>query len=390
LLLVENGIEYRDYSDKDVDWVEGQKRTSEYDKPTRSPGAKERFPIKLHAMLEQAECTGFTDVIRFQPHGRAFKVCDKKRFTIEILPCHFPHQKNFASFQRQLNIYGFLRMIKEGPDQDSYYHEFFLRGRPETSCLIRRNNIVTSSMRRSFDASTEPIFYNMMPLSDQQKQHQAILLQPQPQAHNEPQQNQRRIYTSSKVCRDLVKDAKAETGLDPWGNTTNCQTNDFERASINICHQLPIDNMKPNQLNFDMRSDLRDHNRFSCGSGAPIMNDYPFTLMSASNTGAMVNPTEKQQNDRSLANTTVLNEVDVVNSWISQDVPQHQQQLHLPVHSTIDISNMEQMRRDRVFGLTATSEHTVANYHQNQYLDDDSRTSGSAMALWLEDVDLDF
>jgi HSF-type DNA-binding len=364
LLFVENGIEYHDFSDKGEKWVEELKRTSEYEMPMRPPGAKERFPIKLHAMLEQAECTGFTDVIRFQPHGRAFKVCDKKRFTIEILPCYFTHQKNFASFQRQLNIYGFLRMIKEGPDQDSYYHEFFLRGRQETSCLIRRNNIVTSSMRRSFDASTEPNFYNMTPLSDQQKQHQVIVLQPQTDAHNEPQQNQRRIYASSKVCRDFMTDAKAETGLDPLGNTTNYQTNDFERAAINICHQWPKDNTAHNQLSFDMRSDLRDRNSFSCGSDSSIINDYRFILMSSLKTDAMVNPIE--------------------------NVPQNQPQLHVHVHSTINISNQDRYQLGPIAGTTI-AERTAAMYHQNQHSDDDeSRSSASSMALWLEDVDLDF
>jgi hypothetical protein len=364
LLFVENGIEYRDYSDKDVDWVEGQKRTSEYEMPMRPPGVKERFPVKLHAMLKQADCTGFTDVIRFQPHGRAFKVCDKKRFTIEILPRYFPHQKNFASFQRQLNIYGFLRMIKEGPDQDSYYHEFFLRGRPGTSCLIRRNNIVTSSMRRSFDASTEPNFYNMMPLSDQQKQHHVILLQSQTDDHNEPQKNQRRIYASSKVCRYPISNSKAETGLDPLDITTNCQTNDFERAAINICHQWPNDNMAHNQLSFDVRSDLLDRNSFSCGSDSSIINDYRFILMSSLKTDAMVNPTE--------------------------NVPQNQPQLHVHVQSTINISNQDRYQLGPIAGTTI-AERTAAMYHQNQYLDDDeSRTSASSMALWLEDVDLNF
>jgi HSF-type DNA-binding len=341
--------------------VEELKRTSEYEMPMRPPGAKERFPIKLHAMLNQAESIGFTDVIRFQPHGRAFKVCDKKRFTIEILPCYFPHQKSFASFQRQLNIYGFLRMIKEGPDQDSYYHEFFLRGRPETSCLIRRDNIVTSSMRRSFDASTEPNFYNMMPLSDHQKQHHVIVLQPQTDAHNEPQQNQRRIYASSKVCRDFTSNSKAETGLDPLRNTTNCHTNDFERAAINVCHHLPKDNVAHSQQSFDMRSDLLDRNNFSCGSDSSIINDYRFILMSSLKTDAMVNPTE--------------------------NVPQNQPQLHVHIQSTINISNQDRYQLGPIAGTTIAA----AMYHQNQYSDDDeSRTSASSMALWLEDVDLDF
>ena len=35
------------------------------------------------------------------------------------------------SFQRQLNLWGFKRISKNGPDKDVYYHEHFIRGQPE-------------------------------------------------------------------------------------------------------------------------------------------------------------------------------------------------------------------------------------------------------------------
>ena len=48
----------------------------------------------------------------------------------------FRHQK-LVSFQRQLNIYGFRR-ITFGQDQNCYYHESFIRGRPELIVQIKR------------------------------------------------------------------------------------------------------------------------------------------------------------------------------------------------------------------------------------------------------------
>lgn len=43
----------------------------------------------------------------------------------------------WSSFSRQLNLYGFLR-ITTGTDYGAYYHELFLRGRPDLHNFMRR------------------------------------------------------------------------------------------------------------------------------------------------------------------------------------------------------------------------------------------------------------
>lgn len=47
---------------------------------------------------------------------------------------------SFASFQRQLNLYDFVR-ISEGPDRGAYCHELFIRGKPLLSTTMRRTKI---------------------------------------------------------------------------------------------------------------------------------------------------------------------------------------------------------------------------------------------------------
>ena len=42
-----------------------------------------------------------------------------------------PQTTKLRSFQRQLNLWGFKRISKNGPDKDAYYHEHFIRGHPE-------------------------------------------------------------------------------------------------------------------------------------------------------------------------------------------------------------------------------------------------------------------
>jgi hypothetical protein len=95
------------------------------------------FPRRLHHMLQQVEAQGDSDIISFYPHGRALAILNPERFEAEILPKFLPQQRQIKSFVRQLNLYGFIK-IKSGPDTGGYYHELFLKGRPELSQYMRR------------------------------------------------------------------------------------------------------------------------------------------------------------------------------------------------------------------------------------------------------------
>ena len=67
----------------------------------------------------------FTVHISRQPHGRCFVMHKPKEFAAKVMPLYF-RQSKITSFQRQLNLYGFIR-ITQGPDRGGYYHELFLR-----------------------------------------------------------------------------------------------------------------------------------------------------------------------------------------------------------------------------------------------------------------------
>ena len=120
----------------------------------------------LYDILEGPNNLDFSDIICFQPHGRSFKILDRDRFVSEVLPRFFPNQSTISSFQRQLSIYGFLRLAKPGPDQNSYYHELFLRGRPGLLDLIKRTKTKGCMVRSIYDPSTEPCFYTMSPIQN--------------------------------------------------------------------------------------------------------------------------------------------------------------------------------------------------------------------------------
>jgi hypothetical protein len=111
----------------------------------------------LHELLTKE--TGSEDVVGWLPHGRAFIVRKPKAFTSTIMGRYF-NQTKLTSFQRQLNLYGFRR-ITQGPDAGAYYHELFLRGRPQLCMRMQRQKVKGTGHKLPADAETEPNFYNM-------------------------------------------------------------------------------------------------------------------------------------------------------------------------------------------------------------------------------------
>jgi HSF-type DNA-binding len=157
-------LEYVDYSTKSLDWIEDERHQQSLNMRRTSGTTKGSFPMKLYHMLDHLEAAGFAHIISFQPHGRALRIHLHQRFLNDLLPRYFPDINNIASFLRQLNIYGFRRMINNGPDRDSYFHAMFLRGRPDLCNLIERPLKSQYSKRRKYDPRTEPKFYSMPPI----------------------------------------------------------------------------------------------------------------------------------------------------------------------------------------------------------------------------------
>uniref|UniRef100_A0A7S1YYJ9 HSF-type DNA-binding domain-containing protein n=1 Tax=Trieres chinensis TaxID=1514140 RepID=A0A7S1YYJ9_TRICV len=116
------------------------------------------FPMKMHQALERMDQDDLGHVCSWQPHGRAFVVHKTKEFE-SILPVYFGKMK-LASFQRQLNLYGFRRLT-HGQDKGGYYHEFFLRGRKYLCHKIRRIRVKGTGKRSADNPEDEPNFYAM-------------------------------------------------------------------------------------------------------------------------------------------------------------------------------------------------------------------------------------
>jgi len=136
---------------------EAMKYITEQGKGKRTKSNAETFPKKLHKIVERSEIDGYSDIICWLPHGRAFRIHDTKRFISDILSKYF-YLSQFASFKRQLNIYSFRKIVLDGHDRGAYYHELFLRGRPGLCEGICRYKSLSSSF------ASEPNFCTMSPV----------------------------------------------------------------------------------------------------------------------------------------------------------------------------------------------------------------------------------
>jgi hypothetical protein len=122
-------------------------------------GVATPFPWKLHDMLESVDKDGFAHLVCWQPHGRAFMVKDVKTFVDQVMPIYF-NQSKFASFQRQLNLYGFRRLT-QGKDKGGYFHGCFLRGKRALCREMGRQKVKGTKVRQAIQAGLEPDLYRL-------------------------------------------------------------------------------------------------------------------------------------------------------------------------------------------------------------------------------------
>ncbi|KAM4026533.1 heat shock factor protein 1 isoform 2-T2 [Anomaloglossus baeobatrachus] len=105
------------------------------------------FLAKLWSLVEDPE----TDpLICWSPEGSSFHVFDQGCFAKEVLPKYFKHN-NMASFVRQLNMYGFRKvvhieqggLVKPEKDDTEFQHPYFIRGHENLLENIKRkvNNL---------------------------------------------------------------------------------------------------------------------------------------------------------------------------------------------------------------------------------------------------------
>ncbi|XP_068170099.1 heat shock factor protein 4 [Antennarius striatus] len=146
------------------------------------------FLTKLWTLVEDPETN---HLICWSTTGTSFHVFDQGRFAKEVLPKYFKHN-NMASFVRQLNMYGFRKvvnieqsgLVKPERDDTEFQHLYFLQGHEHMLEHIKRKvSIVKSEETKVRHEDLSKLLYEVQLLRTQQDNMEC-------QMHDMKQQNE--------------------------------------------------------------------------------------------------------------------------------------------------------------------------------------------------------
>uniref|UniRef100_A0A671NY48 Heat shock factor protein 1-like n=2 Tax=Sinocyclocheilus anshuiensis TaxID=1608454 RepID=A0A671NY48_9TELE len=132
------------------------------------------FLTKLWTLVEDPETN---HLICWSTMGTSFHVFDQGRFAKEVLPKYFKHN-NMASFVRQLNMYGFRKvvnieqsgLVKPERDDTEFQHLYFLQGHEHLLEHIKRKvSIVKSEETKVRQEDLSKLLYEVQVLRSQQE-----------------------------------------------------------------------------------------------------------------------------------------------------------------------------------------------------------------------------
>jgi len=122
--------------------------------PGSPPQIIDGITLKFPAVIWRIVNSCSTGALLWESDGMSIRV-DKAKFEDEYLRTQtFFKTKNFQSFIRQLNIYGFRKIPTNYPKgQDDavfvYRHDFFRRGHPELLTEVVRNTAIRRTQREN-------------------------------------------------------------------------------------------------------------------------------------------------------------------------------------------------------------------------------------------------
>ncbi|GFS50609.1 heat shock factor protein [Trichonephila clavipes] len=137
------------------------------------------FLVKLWKLVEDQNCE---DLIAWSESGYSFIIKDQAKFAKDLLPQYFKHS-NMASFIRQLNMYGFKKVMnieKSGLRNENtemeFQHGFFVKDRSELLELIKRKISNPKIPEPPVKSNAKDILFDLTSIREKQENMDSMLL----------------------------------------------------------------------------------------------------------------------------------------------------------------------------------------------------------------------
>ncbi|KAJ0393815.1 hypothetical protein P43SY_000355 [Pythium insidiosum] len=113
---------------------------------TKKPVAATRVPKFLRCLYDILHNED-QSILSWSKDGTHFQIYDIKRLEIEVLPKYFKHGK-FASFQRQLNNFGFRKWTKTQSNVCTFSHHHYVSRHPQhlVDLVIQLNETINTNV----------------------------------------------------------------------------------------------------------------------------------------------------------------------------------------------------------------------------------------------------
>ncbi|KAJ3023151.1 hypothetical protein HKX48_004092 [Thoreauomyces humboldtii] len=218
---------------------------------THPKGPRENFVHKLHNMVNDKY---HSQQISWNWSGTSFIVRNLLDFSREVLPKHFKHN-NFASFVRQLNMYGFSKLNKSprGARTASenqvweFSHPKFARDRPQLLDDIKRKSVETEAYKR--DASDLHGQIQLMHLNqiDMMAQLQRVE-DSYMELHRDFVESQRKQVMLQQAMRNMMEFVKQNYALAPAMSPHSEASPSFSPYQLPVSQVPPLSQRPPQPL----------------------------------------------------------------------------------------------------------------------------------------------